>query len=37
MIYKTQKTKQDLKESEEALQYVMANINATSAQAQSLK
>lgn len=26
MTYKTQKTKQDLKESEEALQFVMANI-----------
>lgn len=26
MAYKTQKTKQDLKESEEALQFVMANI-----------
>lgn len=25
-MYKTQKTKQDLKESEEALQFVMANI-----------
>lgn len=26
MAYKTQKTKQDLRESEEALQFVMANI-----------
>lgn len=26
MIYKTQKTKQNLRESEEALQFVMANI-----------
>lgn len=26
MTYKTQKTKQDLRESEEALQFVMANI-----------
>ena len=26
MIYKTQKTKQDLRESEETLQFVMANI-----------
>ena len=26
MTYKTQKTKQDLKESEEAMQFVMANI-----------